>query len=463
MEQFSQHTIAAIATPVGIGGISVIRISGADSFTIINSVFNGKINLLEAPSHTIHYGTINDAADSSTVDTVLVSLFRGPHSYTGDDVVEISCHGGYFVAQKILTLLYSSGAVPAKPGEFTQRAFLNGKLDLAQAEAVADIIHSRSEKSHRTSVMQLSGRLSAHVNEIREQLLNLCSLLELELDFSQEGIELASKDDVVMRITNIENMILEMVNSYSSGKFVREGVRVALVGKPNAGKSSLLNLLLKEERAIVSEIAGTTRDVIEESIILDGLEFVFFDTAGLHDSHDIIEQEGIRRTLTSIKRSDVVLFIIDSSTKISQADKLLFRQISESLESHVPLLLCVNKIDIQTEAFSLKDLDVTRSVEISCKLHLGIDTLKRELVNLSVHRYDSASSSLVITNIRHKEALSSSINSLQKAKETISNGMGGDFAAVDLRDALNYLGEIIGLTTPDDILNHIFGKFCIGK
>ncbi|MDP1675573.1 MAG: tRNA uridine-5-carboxymethylaminomethyl(34) synthesis GTPase MnmE [Bacteroidota bacterium] len=463
MDQLSQHTIAAIATPIGIGGISVIRISGPNAFTIVNSVFKGSINLIDAASHTIHYGNIMDPDGSSIVDTVLVSIFHNPNSYTGENIVEISSHGGYFVSQKILSLLHSAGAHSAKPGEFTQRAFLNGKLDLAQAEAVADIIHSRSEKSHKASVMQLSGRLSKYVNTIRDQLLNLCSLLELELDFSQEGIELATKEDVLKRLTSIEKEIKNLSDSYSSGKFVREGVRVALIGKPNAGKSSLLNILLGEERAIVSEIAGTTRDVIEESIILNGLEFVFFDTAGLRESYDTIEQEGVRRTLLNLKQANIALFIIDSSHKFSQDDILMLKQITESAGSQIPFLICVNKTDIKNHAFSLSDLGIVRSVEISCKLSLGIDKLKKELVNLSLPNHDANSSSIVITNIRHKDALTSSLNSLQKAKKTISDGLGGDFAAVDLRDALNYLGEIIGLTTPDDILNHIFGKFCIGK
>ena len=463
MHQLSQHTIAAVATPIGIGGISVIRISGNTAFQIAQSVFKSGTSIITAPSHTIHYGTINDADGLTVVDTVLVSLFRGPNSYTGEDVIEISCHGGYFVAQKILSLLYAAGAHSAKPGEFTQRAFLNGKLDLTQAEAVADIIHSRSEKSHRASVMQLSGRLSKYVNSIREQLLNLCSLLELELDFSQEGIELATREDILKRINSIEVEIKNLSDSYSSGKFVREGVRVALIGKPNAGKSSLLNILLGEERAIVSEIAGTTRDVIEESIILSGLEFVFFDTAGLRDSYDTIEQEGIRRTLISLKQADIALFIIDSSHSFSQEDVLMLKQITESVENQIPFLFCINKTDIKDKAFSLMDLGVIHSVEISCKLNLGINRLKEELVALSVPHHDSGSSSIIITNVRHKDALMSTLESLQKARETISQGLGGDFAAVDLRDALNYLGEIIGLTTPDDILNHIFGKFCIGK
>lgn len=463
MHHYVHHTIAALATPIGIGGISVIRISGPDSFSCIDSIFTGSSDLSHAASHTIHYGVIKDVDGETVVDTVLVSIFRNPNSYTGEDVIEISSHGGYFVAQKILTLLYSVGAHPARPGEFTQRAFLNEKMDLAQAEAVADIIHSRTDKSHQASILQLSGRLSKYVNGIREQLLNLCSLLELELDFSQEGIELASKEEVLKRIESIQTEIQKLSDSYSSGKFIREGVRVALIGKPNVGKSSLLNILLEEERAIVSEIAGTTRDIIEESIILNGQEFVFFDTAGLRDSFDTIEQEGIRRTLVSIKKADIILYIVDSSNANTKHDILMFRQISEQVEHKIPFLICANKIDIKNTLFSLDNFDGAHIVEISCKQNFGIDKLKQQLVDLSIPNHDSNSSSITITNIRHKEALVSALNSLQKAHETISYGLGGDFAAVDLRDALNYLGEIIGLTTPDDILNHIFGKFCIGK
>ncbi len=459
----SNETIAALATPIGIGGIAVIRVSGSDTFSIVDSIFKGHTKITEASSHTIHYGKILAPDSILLLDTVLVSVFRKPHSYTGEDVVEISSHGGYYVVQKILSLLYSIGIRPAQPGEFTLRSFLNGKLDLAQAEAVADIIQAKSEKSHTASLEQLSGRLSKYINNLRSQLLDLCSLLELELDFSQEGIELAEKHEAVKRIKSIEKKIYEMIDSYVSGKLTREGVKVALAGRPNSGKSSLLNLLLGEDRAIVSEIPGTTRDVIEESIILEGIQFVFTDTAGLREAFDKIEKEGIRRTIKILQSADLAAFVIDSSSPLTKGDVNLYEQIIESLRKDVHVLYILNKSDIRHPEFDSTNLPEGNLAEISCLTHQGIDELKKEFVQLSMPTHDSTSSSIVITNIRHKEALERALKSLHIARESIESGLSGDFIAVDLRDALNYLGEIIGLTTPDDILNNIFSHFCIGK
>ncbi|MEW5799688.1 MAG: tRNA uridine-5-carboxymethylaminomethyl(34) synthesis GTPase MnmE, partial [Bacteroidota bacterium] len=328
----TKETIAALATPIGIGGISVIRVSGDNSIEIVNSIFNGSVNLTKAQSHTVHFGKIVNNKTRSEIDTVLTTVFHGPHSFTGEDTVEISAHGGYYVSQKILELLYAEGAVPARPGEFTLRAFLNGKLDLSQAEAVSDIIHSKTEKSHHASLEQLSGKLSGYIHNLRTELIDLCSLLELELDFSQEGIELTQKDESIKRINDIQHKIQSMIDSFSQGKLVREGVKVALVGKPNAGKSSLLNILLEEDRAIVSEIPGTTRDVIEESINLGGVEFVFIDTAGIRDSNDKLEKEGIRRSIQNLQRADIVLFVIDCSLPFSVDDSGMYREIIQSLK-----------------------------------------------------------------------------------------------------------------------------------
>jgi len=459
----SKDTIAALATPIGVGGIAVIRVSGEDAFAEVERIFSGNTKIVDAPSHTIHYGKILEPNSESSLDTVLVSIFRNPHSYTGEDVIEISVHGGYYVSQKILSVLYSLGIRPAQPGEFTLRAFLNGKLDLAQAEAVADIIHSKTEKSHRASLEQLNGRLSKHINDLRSQLLDLCSLLELELDFSQEGIELADKKDAIHRIESIESKIKEMLDSFVSGKLVREGVKVALAGRPNSGKSSLLNLLLGEERAIVSEIPGTTRDIIEESIVLEGVEFVFTDTAGLREAFDVIEKEGIRRTSKILQSADLAAFVIDTSLPLHTEDIQLYRQLLGSLRKDVHALFILNKSDIRHPDFSFNQLPERNVVEISCVTHKEIDNLKKKLVQLCLPTFDSSSSSLVITNIRHKEALEKAFAALSRAKSSIDSGLSGDFVAVDLRDALNYLGDIIGLTTPDDILNNIFSHFCIGK
>ncbi|MBP9211551.1 MAG: tRNA uridine-5-carboxymethylaminomethyl(34) synthesis GTPase MnmE [Bacteroidetes bacterium] len=457
----TRETIAAVATAVGIGGIAVIRISGDHAVSSADALFRGTTRVKDAASHTVHYGTIVDPVSRETIDTVLVTVFRDPHSFTGEDVVEISCHGGYFVAQRILTLLYNNGALPAQPGEFTLRAFLNGKLDLAQAEAVADIISSTTEKSHKASVDLLTGKLSSAVRALRQEILDICSLLELELDFSQEGIELADRRSVVTKLNAIQQSITSLSDSYREGRVIREGIKVALVGRPNAGKSSLLNALLKEERAIVSDIPGTTRDTIEERVVLDGIEFIFHDTAGLRESSDSIEIEGMKRTSKAIAGADVVLFLIDGSAEHSAADHLRYKEIADTYAGSKRPLWVLNKYDIRHGSETFRTME--NALWISCKTHHGLAELKQELVRISIPTHDPASSSVTITNIRHKDALERARVSISTAAEAIEGGLGGDFAAVDLRAAMNYLGEIIGLTTPDDILNNIFSNFCIGK
>lgn len=459
----TKDTIAALATPIGIGGISVIRISGNHAIQIVDSLFNGSIKLTEAKSHTVHFGKIIDIETQSEIDTVLATIFRRPHSYTGEDTVEISAHGGYYVSQRILEILYKAGSSPARSGEFTLRAFLNGKLDLSQAEAVSDIIYSKTEKSHHASLEQLSGKLSGYIKNLRSELLDLCSILELELDFAQEGIELTHNNVSIQRINNIETKIQSMIDSYTTGKLSRDGVKVALAGKPNAGKSSLLNILLEEDRAIVSEIPGTTRDVIEESINLGGIEFIFIDTAGLRESTDKIEKEGIRRTIQNLQKADIVLFVIDCSNPLTLEDSKMYQEIIESLRVGIHKVYAINKIDIRNEHFDMDILPEGDKIEISCLSHQGIDNLKSQLLKVTIPSHDSISSSVIITNIRHKDALVKAIKSLQNAKLSLAKGLSGDFVAVDLRESLNYLGEIIGLTTPDDILNNIFSRFCIGK
>lgn len=459
----TKETIAALATPIGIGGIAVIRISGIRSIPLVDSLFIGSVKLGEVRSHTVHFGKIIEPDTNTEIDSALVTVFRGPHSYTGEDTVEISAHGGYYVSQRILDVVYKAGSSPARPGEFTLRAFLNGKLDLSQAEAVSDIIHSRTEKSHHASLEQLSGKLSTYINELRTKLLDLCSLLELELDFSQEGIELTQKNESLNKINDIESQIQSMIKSYATGKLTREGVKVALAGRPNAGKSSLLNILLEEDRAIVSEIPGTTRDVIEESVSIGGIEFIFIDTAGLRESTDIIEKEGIRRTVQKLQKADIALFVIDSSKPLTSVDSEMYQEILESLRSDVHTIFAINKIDIRDELFDSSTLPEGEKIEISCLKHYGIDRLKNRLLKTSIPNFDSLSTSVIITNSRHRDALVRAIESLKIAKNSLASGMSGEFIAVDLRDALNYLGEIIGLTTPDDILNNIFSKFCIGK
>lgn len=465
MNTFSkQHTtIAALATPAGIGGIAVIRVSGNDAFSLVDSLFHGKKKLADAESHTLHFGSILDA-NNNVVDSVLVSVFRSPHSYTGEDVLEISCHGGYLTSKIILDELYRIGAQPAGPGEFTLRAFLNGKLDLAQAEAVADLIHAKSEQSHRASVEQLHGRLSRYTKNLRQELLDICSLLELELDFSQEGIELTQKSEINLKLENIKERLLEILSTYSSGKHIREGVRVALVGKPNAGKSSLMNTLLEEERAIVSHIPGTTRDTIEESVTIHGLEFIFTDTAGLRESGDIIEQEGIKRTSNTVQSSDIVCVVIDSSEIVTDEDLHLYKRVQDLLPKHAQKIYIYNKADIK----HLKFLNSVKKIEfphifLSCKTHEGIEEFKKLLYSIALPNFDTSASSVILNNLRHKHAFESALSGIDLAIKSLNDGLSDDFIAVDLRRAIDYLGEIIGITTPDDILNNIFSKFCIGK
>lgn len=459
----SIETIAAIATPIGVGGISVIRISGPESFSLVDRIFRGKIRVVDADTHTIHFGNIVNF-ENAVVDTVLISIFKHPHSYTGEDVCEISSHGGYFVSALILDLLYVAGAKAAQPGEFTLRAFLNGKLDLLQAEAVADLIHSKSEKSHKTSIEQLNGRLSKYTKDLRQEIIEICSLLELELDFSQEGIELIEKSTVTEKLINLQKRIEVLIASYSTGKFLREGVKVSLVGKPNAGKSSLLNALLEEERAIVSHIPGTTRDTIEESLQIDGLEFIFTDTAGLRESGDIIEQEGIKRTASTVQSSDIVVVVVDSSVSISHEDLLLYKKVQNLLPQSSEKVYLLNKSDITLPDFDESFIDQKyRKVWISCKTGEGLTDFKEALKQIALPHFDSLESSILVNNLRHKLAFENALEGIKLSLESLKQGLSDDFVSVDLRRAVDYLGEIIGITTPDDILNNIFSKFCIGK
>ena len=455
--------IAAIATPVGIGGISVIRMSGPQAATRLDRLFKGNTHLNDVQPYTIHYGEII-TIDGSVLDTALVSVFHQPHSYTGEDVCEISCHGGYYVAQAILSELYKIGIRPAEPGEFTLRAFLNGKMDLTQAEAVADLIHSKSEKSHKTSIEQLEGRLSKYTENLRQAIIDICSLFELELDFSQEGIEITDKKIALEKLSSIKTKIESLIATYSSGKRIREGVKVAVVGKPNAGKSSLMNILLEEERAIVSHIPGTTRDTIEETIIIDGMEFVFTDTAGLRESGDVIEQEGIKRTSAKVQNSDIVCLVVDSSEPIASSDLEMYNKVQSILPQSALKIYIYNKNDIKSPKFDKSAQKIKfKNVSISCKNGDGIDKLKKMLKDSALPQFDSTESSVVINNIRHKNALENALNGITISMESLKNGMSDEFIAVDLRRAVDYLGEIIGITTPDDILNNIFSKFCIGK
>ena len=449
---FIEDTIAAIATPSGSGAISIIRISGPKSFETVDSIFIGKTKLSFAPSHTIHYGKIIDSA-GDLIDDVLISVFRNPNSYTGEDSIEISTHGNPYITKRIIELLINKGIRLAEPGEFTKRAFLNSKIDLAQAEAVVDVINSRTEASLHGARNQLDGELSKKVKELRELLINASSYIELELDFAEEDIEFISKKEILEKINKIKFEIDRLLNTYSFGRVIRDGVNVALVGKPNVGKSSLLNYILKESRAIVSHIPGTTRDIIKEDVSIDGILFRLFDTAGIRISEDEVEKEGVFRSREAVKSADIVLFISDIERKI---DIDLLEEI-KNLTSESKIISILNKIDVPHETLQYAD------VYISALTGEGIESLFNKLKEISVGNSNYSEKSAIVSNIRHYQCLKDAKESLLKAEASTKSGLSGEFISVDLRRAENNLGEIIGEVTSDDILNNIFTKFCIGK
>lgn len=448
----NEDTIVALATPPGIGAISIIRISGPKSIDSVDKIFKGKKQISSALTHTVHYGNIINDKDE-LIDDVLVSVFRLPNSYTGEDSIEISTHGSPLIVQKIISLLVDNEVRLAEPGEFTKRAFLNGKIDLAQAEAVADIINSNTEASLRGARSQIDGLLSRKVDELRELLVNTSSLIELELDFAEEDLEFMSIKQVVANILSIEKEINDLLLTYSFGRIIKDGVNVALVGKPNVGKSSLLNYLLKEARAIVSEIPGTTRDIIREELTIDGILFRLFDTAGMRASKDLIEIEGVNRSREAVQDADIVLFLNDATLGFSED---LYSELIE-LTSAERILSVVNKIDIANYARG------KFTVGISAKTGEGISLLFEKLKEKAIGTQNYSEKSAIVSNIRHFDSLKKAKSHLEGARISIEEKLTGEFIAVDLRNAENALGEIIGKVTSDEILNNIFSKFCIGK
>ncbi|MGA2623119.1 MAG: tRNA uridine-5-carboxymethylaminomethyl(34) synthesis GTPase MnmE [Bacteroidota bacterium] len=457
--------IAAIATPIGEGGISIIRISGKDAIAIADKGFRGKQPLASAATHTAHFGGFIDP-DGNAIDEVIATVFLEPHSYTAENSVEISCHGGMFVTRKILDSIVAYGARPAEPGEFTKRAFLNGRIDLSQAEAVADLIHARSEISHRTSLQQLEGKLSIKVAELRQQLLDVCGLLELELDFAEEGLEFTDKGKISRQIESVIEYLNQLIDSYKYGRVYREGFKVVLAGKPNVGKSSILNMLLNENRAIVTEIPGTTRDVIEENVVIDGLLFRIVDTAGMRKSEDFIEIEGIRRAESQLQTSDLIVLVLDAGTGFKSTDKNVFDQLLKEVKNR-NFLVAENKIDLLGKGTipdlpdELKEYDI---IKISAKTGAGFGKLKKKLVGMALSgSWTEVERSLVITSSRHRDSFQKAVRSLSVAMESLNSSQSNEFVAVDLRAALDSLGEIIGVVTTDDIVHNIFSRFCIGK
>jgi tRNA modification GTPase len=448
----NEDTIVALATPAGVGAVAVIRVSGPQSIQIVDKIFLGKKRLFECDSHTIHYGKIISKSNK-TIDDVLVSIFKAPKSYTGEDSIEISSHGSNLIVEKIIERLLFENTRLAEEGEFTKRAFLNGKLDLSQAEAVADIINSRTEASLRGARNQLDGLLSKKVNWLRDVLLHTSSLIELELDFAEEDVEFMSSEEILKNISTIQTEIEILMDSYSFGKVIKDGVNVVLVGKPNVGKSSLLNYLLKEARAIVSDVPGTTRDIIREELSIDGILFMLYDTAGLRAATDEIEKEGVARSKDAIQNADIVLFMSDV---FSGFDLKLYSEILKLSDSY-RILTVLNKIDIQTVAH--KEFDVG----ISAITGEGIGLLFSKLKEKAIGSHNYTEKTAIVSNLRHYNALIRANNHLTNAKLTIDKNMSGEFIAADLRNAEDALNEIVGRITTDDILNNIFKKFCIGK
>ncbi|RBL88182.1 tRNA uridine-5-carboxymethylaminomethyl(34) synthesis GTPase MnmE [Chitinophaga flava] len=449
-------TIVAVATAPGIGAIAVIRLSGQQAFPICNSLFPAK-NLDLQASHTLHFGNI--VHNGKIIDEVVISLYKGPRSYTGEDVIEISCHGSPYIQQQIIAATVDKGARLAKPGEFTQRAFLNGKLDLTQAESVADLIASNSAASHQTAMQQMRGGFSKELHALREQLITFSALIELELDFSQEDVEFADRTRLYALVSNATTIIQHLIDSFRMGNVIKNGVNTAIVGKPNAGKSTLLNTLLNENRAIVSDIAGTTRDTIEEILNIDGILFRLIDTAGIRDSSDTIETIGVQKTMEKIREAGVVVYLFDVN-ELSAAD--IQQQIHGFETDNVNFLLVGNKTDVAGEEAARAKFDGLPILFISARNHDHIQELKDKLVQ-KVMAGDINTEDTIITNARHHAALQEVQQSLQDVKNGMDNGLPGDLLALDIRRSLHYLGEITGEVTNEDRLDYIFSKFCIGK
>nr|WP_299173279.1 tRNA uridine-5-carboxymethylaminomethyl(34) synthesis GTPase MnmE [uncultured Allomuricauda sp.] len=455
---YDQDNIVALATPSGIGAIAVIRISGPDSIGIADLHFKSISNkrLIEQKSHTIHLGHI--VKNDKELDKVLVSIFKGPNSYTGEDVAEISCHGSPYIQQQIIQLFLRNGCRMASAGEFTLRSFLNAKMDLSQAEAVADLIESDSEASHEIAMQQMRGGFSNEIQQLRDELLNFASLIELELDFSEEDVEFANREQFDQLLNRISEVLKKLIDSFALGNVIKNGIPVAIVGEPNVGKSTLLNALLNEERAIVSDIAGTTRDTVEDQISLKGINFRFIDTAGIRETTDKVEKIGIARTFDKVETARLIIYLFDASnTNTSQYQNIKNRYPNKEI-----LPIC-NKVDLLDESKinSIKNI-LPDAIFLSAKMQTGIQQLEQNLLSL-VDSGKLSSGETIVTNSRHYDSLLKALEEIQKVKEGMEMGLSGDLMAIDIRQSLYHLGEITGSVTTDDLLGNIFSNFCIGK
>ncbi|TXK28418.1 tRNA uridine-5-carboxymethylaminomethyl(34) synthesis GTPase MnmE [Pontibacter qinzhouensis] len=450
-------TIVAVATASGVGAIAVIRLSGPEAFAIVQGVFRGR-DLLQQPSHTIHFGTIRDG--DKVLDEVLVSLFKGPTSYTKEDVVEVSCHGSDFIVQQLMQLFLKQGARLAQAGEFTKRAFLNGQFDLAQAEAVADLISSDSALSHEVAMKQMRGGFSQEIKKLRAELVHFASMIELELDFAEEDVEFADREQLRLLISNIQRIIRELLRSFELGNVIKNGVPTVIVGKPNAGKSTLLNKLLNEEKAIVSDVPGTTRDFIEDEINIEGISFRFIDTAGLRETTDKVEAIGVERTLQKLSQSSLIIYLFDITTTTPEE---LQAELEHLNPKKLPILAVANKIDEASPATLAVFGEVENLVQISAAEGANMDGLKEALVaKVNLGKLNTREQTIV-TNLRHVDSLNKTYEALDDTLSGLDLGISNDLVAADIRRALHHLGQITGEITTDDLLDNIFTKFCIGK
>lgn len=452
------ETIAAISTAISDSGIGIVRISGPDAFEIADRIYKGKKTLSSQPSHTVHYGWIKDG--ENTIDEVLVMLMRGPHSYTGEDTVEIDCHGGVFVVRKILETVLKNGARAAEPGEFTKRAFLNGRMDLSQAEAVIDVIHSKNEYALKNSVSQLKGSVQRKISAMREEILYHTAYIESALD-DPEHISLDGYGDtLVEKVEELLKELKKLIDTADNGRMMQEGIRTVIVGKPNAGKSSLLNALVGEERAIVTEIEGTTRDILEEHIQLNGVSLNIMDTAGIRKTEDVVEKIGVDRAKNQAEDADLIIFVVDSSRNLDENDFEIMEMIQDK-----NVIVLLNKSDLETKVTKemiQEHLDKPM-IEISAKEEEGIYELEQTVKEMFFRGEIAFNDEVYITNVRQKEALEQAFTSLKQVKRSIEDGMPEDFYTIDLMDAYEALGSITGETIGEDLVNEIFSKFCMGK
>ena len=448
---FSENTICAIATGSVTSAIAIIRVSGNEAIQIANTIFSK--DLKNTKSHTVIYGNILDG--ENIIDEVLLSIFKNNKSFTGEESVEISCHGSIYIQNKIMQLLIKNGCRTATEGEFTMRAFKNGKMDLSQAESVADLIASDSEIAHKTAIKQLRGGFSNNLKFLRTKLIEFASLIELELDFSEEDVEFANRKDFEKLLEIIKKELEKLIQSFKVGNAIQKGIPVAILGAPNVGKSTLLNCLLNDKKAIVSNIAGTTRDAIEDELNIEGIKFRFIDTAGIRDTKDEIENLGIKKTMEKAESSHIILYLIDVNSNINnQLEEL--KKVKETINEQIYIV--VNKIDLKKDT----SFNIENAINISAKNNIGITELKSKLLNL-VNSENLSSNDTIITNLRHYQELKLTLDEINVIINGISSGITGDFLSINIRQALSHLGSITGEVTTDTLLGNIFGKFCIGK